>query len=136
MALDKPYKDIPGTTIFDSEMARRGYHVNQFCMSLMKEANREEFRADEAAYLRKWPMSEEQHQGVLARDYNRLIELGGNVYYLGKLFFCDGKSFQWAAAKMTGMEEEDYKQMMVDGGRAPTVANMYSDANSDDQETQ
>ncbi|VAW05599.1 Protocatechuate 4,5-dioxygenase alpha chain [hydrothermal vent metagenome] len=119
MALDKPYKDVPGTIIFDSEMARKGYHLNQFCMSLMKAENRARFKADERAYLSEWPMSEEQRQAVLDRDYNTMLALGGNVYFLAKIFSSDGKSFQYAAALMTGMSEEDYKAMMVSGGRSP-----------------
>lgn len=119
MALAKPYTDIPGTTVFDAEMARRGYHLNQFCMSLMKPANRERFRAGERAYLDEWPMSEEQKEAVLARDYNRMIELGGNIYFLAKIFSSDGKSFQYAAASMTGMTQEEYAQMMLRGGRSP-----------------
>lgn len=115
----KPYADIPGTTIFDAEMSRRGYHLNQFCMSLMKADNRTAFKADERAYLDKWPMTEDQKLSVLARDYNRLIELGGNIYFLAKIFATDGKSFQWAAARMTGVSEPDYLGMMVAGGRNP-----------------
>jgi protocatechuate 4,5-dioxygenase alpha chain len=117
MSLDKPYADLPGTTIFDADMARIGYHLNQFCMSLMKDENRRRFRADERAYLDQWGMSEEQKQAVLARDYNRMLALGGNVYFLAKIFATDGKSFQYAAALMTGMSQEDYAQMMIKGGR-------------------
>jgi protocatechuate 4,5-dioxygenase alpha chain len=119
VALDKPYKDIPGTTVFDSDMARAGYHVNQFCMTLMNAENRERFLANERAYLDEWPMSEEQKQAVLDRDYNRLLKLGANVYYFGKLFFTDKVSFQKGASLMTGMSEEDYVAMMVAGGRSP-----------------
>lgn len=119
MALEKPYADIPGTTIFDAEQARRGYHLNMFCMSLMKPANRERFRANERSYLAGWPMSEEQRQAVLDRDYNRMISLGGNIYFLAKLFSTDGKSFQYAAGSMTGMTQEEYAQMMLAGGRSP-----------------
>ena len=36
MATPKQYDDIPGTVVFDSDQARRGYHLNMFCMSLMK----------------------------------------------------------------------------------------------------
>ena len=68
MALDKPYQDIPGTTIFDADMARQGFHLNQFCMSLMKAENRERFKADQRAYLDEWPMTEDQKLAVLARD--------------------------------------------------------------------
>jgi protocatechuate 4,5-dioxygenase, alpha chain len=119
MALDKPYNGIPGTTVFDADMARKGYHLNSFCMSLMKAENRARFKASERAYLDEWPMSEEQKQGVLARDYNRLIALGGNIYFLAKIFATDGKSFQYAAALMAGMSQEDYARMMLDGGRSP-----------------
>ena len=117
MALDKPYRNIPGTTIFDADQARMGYHLNQFCMSLMKAANRERFKANERAYLDEWPMSEEQKQAVLARDLNRCIELGGNIYFLAKIGATDGKSFQYMAASMTGLSQEEYLQMMVSGGR-------------------
>jgi protocatechuate 4,5-dioxygenase alpha chain len=117
--VSKPYDDIPGTTIFDAEMSRRGYHLNQFCMSLMTAENRAAFKADESAYLDRWPMTPEQKAGVLARDYNGLISLGGNIYFLAKIFATDGKSFQWAAARMTGMAEPDYLAMMVAGGRDP-----------------
>jgi len=119
MALDKPYKDIPGTTIFDAEQSRKGYHLNQFCMSLMKAENRERFKASERAYLDAWPMTEEQKQAVLARDLNRCIELGGNIYFLAKIGATDGKSFQYMAASMTGMTQEEYAQMMLNGGRSP-----------------
>jgi protocatechuate 4,5-dioxygenase alpha chain len=118
MALDKPYKDIPGTTIFDAEQARKGYHLNQFCMSLMKAENRARFRANERAYLDEWPMSEDQKLAVLARDLNRCIELGGNIYFLAKIGATDGKSFQQMAGSMTGMSEEEYRNMMVGGGRS------------------
>jgi protocatechuate 4,5-dioxygenase alpha chain len=120
MALDKPYLGIPGTTVFDADLARQGYHLNTFCMSLMKADNRTRFKADERAYLDEWGMTEEQKQAVLARDYNRLIALGGNIYFLAKIFATDGKSFQHAAALMTGMSQEAYAKMMLDGGRSPT----------------
>ncbi|HEV7136008.1 MAG TPA: protocatechuate 4,5-dioxygenase subunit alpha [Steroidobacteraceae bacterium] len=118
MALDKPYSDIPGTVIFDADQARKGYHLNQFCMSLMKAENRSRFKRDERAYLDEWPMSEEQKQAALARDFNRMIALGGNIYFLAKLFSTDGKSFQYTAASMTGMTQEEYATMMLQGGRS------------------
>ncbi|HOB96680.1 MAG TPA: protocatechuate 4,5-dioxygenase subunit alpha [Aquabacterium sp.] len=117
MALDKPYLDVPGTTIFDAEQSRKGYWLNQFCMSLMKAENREKFKADERAYLDAWPMSEEQKQGVLTRDLNRCIAAGGNIYFLAKIGATDGKSFQYMAATMTGMTQDEYMAMMLGGGR-------------------
>ncbi len=119
MSLEKPYIDIPGTTIFDADMARIGFHLNQFCMSLMKPLNRKRFRADERAYLDDWAMSQAQKQAVLDRDYNRMIALGGNIYFLAKIFLSDHISFQTAAASMTDMTQEEYAQMMLAGGRAP-----------------
>jgi protocatechuate 4,5-dioxygenase alpha chain len=119
MSLPKPYADIPGTTVFDTDQARHGYHLNMFCVSLMKAENRARFKADERAYLDEWPMSEAQKLAVLARDYNRMISLGGNIYFLAKLFATDGKSFQFVAAQMAGMSQAEYAQMMLGGGRAP-----------------
>ena len=118
MALDKPYLDVPGTTIFDTEQSRKGYHLNQFCMSLMQAVNRDRFKADERAYLDQWPMTEDQKLGVLSRDLNRCIALGGNIYFLAKIGATDGKSFQQMAGSMTGMTEDEYRAMMVGGGRS------------------
>jgi len=118
MALDKPYLDVPGTTIFDTDQSRKGYWLNQFCMSLMKAENRTRFKANERAYLDEWAMTEDQKQAVLARDLNRCISLGGNIYFLAKIGATDGKSFQQMAGSMTGMSEEDYRNMMIKGGRS------------------
>src|ERR1700756_4129233 len=112
MALDKPYSDIPGTTVFDADQSRKGYWLNQFCMSLMKADNRARFKANERAYLDGWPMTEAQKQAVLERDLNRCIALGGNIYFLAKIGATDGKSFQQMAGSMTGMTEEAYPDMM------------------------
>ena len=118
MSLDKEFKEIPGTIVFDAEQARKGYWLNQFCMSLMKAENRTRFKADERAYLDEWKMSEEQKQAVLARDLNAMMALGGNIYFLAKIGATDGKSFQQMAGSMTGMSEEDYRAMMIKGGRS------------------
>ena len=114
-----PFDDIPGTTLFDAQRSRQGYHLNMFCMSLMKAENRAAFKADEAAYVQKFPMTAEQRDAVLKREWNRLIGLGGNIYFLAKLFSTDGKSFQQVAAIMTGSTQEAYARMMLDGGRSP-----------------
>jgi len=118
MSLEKPYLDVPGTTIFDAEQSRKGYWLNQFCMSLMKAENRERFKADQRKYLDEWPMTEEQKQAVLAADLNKAISLGGNIYFLAKLGATHGKSFQQMAGSMTGMTEEEYRDMMIKGGRS------------------
>jgi protocatechuate 4,5-dioxygenase alpha chain len=114
------FKDIPGTTVFDATQSRHGYHLNMFCMSLMKAENRERFKADEQAYLETFPMTPKQRQAVRDRDYNRMIALGGNIYFLAKIGATDGFSFQNLASKMTGVPEDDYKAMMVAGGRPAT----------------
>jgi len=116
-AVVDPFEDIPGTTLFNAERSYIGYHLNMFCMSLMKKAGRDEFKANEDLYLRKWPMTDEQREAVLKRDWGRMIQLGGNVYFLSKLFSTDGLSFQFVAASMTGMTQEQYADMMLHGGR-------------------
>ncbi len=115
------YDDIPGTTVFDAQRSRQGYWLNQFCMSLMKADNRTAFKADERTYLeQRFPhMSPEQKQAILDRDWNRMIELGGNIYFTAKLGATDGMSFQQLAAAMTGMSQQDYAEMMLKGGRTP-----------------
>jgi protocatechuate 4,5-dioxygenase alpha chain len=116
---DKPYFDVPGTTIFDADQSRLGYWLNQFCMSLMSAANRKRFLADERAYLDEWDMTDDQKQAVSDRDMNRMIALGGNIYFLAKIGATDGRSFQQMAGSMTGMSEDEYRAMMVAGGRSP-----------------
>ena len=113
------FEDIPGTRVYTAARARKGYHINQFAMSLMKAENRERFKADERAYLDEWPLTDEQKEALLARDYNRLLDLGGNIYFLAKLFSTDGLSFAQAVSTMTGMSFEDYQAMMIGGGRSP-----------------
>ena len=112
------FDDIPGTTLFTAQRSRKGYWLNQFCMSLMRAENRERFKAGERAYLDEWPMTEAQKQAVLARDYNACIAEGGNIYFLAKIFATDGKSYQYAAGTMTGMTQEEYAEMMLAGGRS------------------
>ena len=135
MALDKPYLDVPGTTIFDMDQSRKGYWLNQFCMSLMQSDNRQRFLADEKAYLDEWDMSEEQKQAVLSRDFNRCIALGGNIYFLAKIGATDGQSFQQIAGSMTGMSEQSYRDMMINGGRS-IEGNRYIGESGDAQSTE
>ena len=113
------FKDIPGTVVFDATQSRAGYHLNMFCMSLMKAENRAAFKAGERAYLERFPMTDEQREAVLVRDYNRMIAQGGNIYFLAKIGATDGFSFQNLASKMTGVSEDEYKAMMIAGGRSP-----------------
>jgi protocatechuate 4,5-dioxygenase, alpha chain len=113
------FDDIPGTTVFTATRSRRGYHLNQFCMSLMTADNRARFKADEQTYLDEWSMTEAQKRAVLARDYNAAIAEGGNIYFLAKIFATDGKSFLQAVSTMTGMSTDDYSAMMISGGRSP-----------------
>lgn len=112
-------EDIPGTRVFTTARARKGYWLNQFCMTLMKPENRERFKTDERAYLDEWPMTEAQKQAVLNRDYNAALDEGGNIYFLAKVFFTDNISFLQAVGTMTGMPAEEYQAMMIAGGRSP-----------------
>jgi len=112
------YDDIPGTFVFDAERSRQGYGINMFCMSLMKDENRKAFKANEAEYLKKFNLTPEQTDAILKRDYNRMLELGGNIYFTAKLGATDGHSFQHLAALMTGSTQQDYAAMMLAGGRS------------------
>ena len=113
------FEDIPGTRVFTAQRARKGYWLNQFAMSLMKDENRKRFLADEKAYLDEWDITDAAKKAVLGRDYNGMIDEGGNIYFLSKLFSTDRKSFQFAAGSMTGMTQEEYAEMMLKGGRSP-----------------
>ena len=112
------YDDIPGTFVFDAERSRQGYGINMFCMSLMKEENRKAFKANEAEYLKRFKLTSAQTDAILKRDYNRMLELGGNIYFAAKLGATDGHSFQHLAALMTGSSQQDYAAMMLAGGRS------------------
>jgi protocatechuate 4,5-dioxygenase, alpha chain len=115
---EKDYDDIPGTYVFDADRSREGYHLNMFCMSLMKAENRKAFKADEAKYLDQFPLTADQREAILKRQYNRMLELGGNIYFTAKLGATDGHPFQHLAAVMTGATQQDYADLMLRGGRS------------------
>jgi protocatechuate 4,5-dioxygenase alpha chain len=115
---EQVYDDIPGTFVFDAERSRQGYGINMFCMSLMKDENRKAFKANEPEYLKKFHLTPEQTEAVLKRDYNRMLELGANIYFTAKLGATDGHSFQHLAALMTGSTQDGYAKMMLEGGRS------------------
>jgi protocatechuate 4,5-dioxygenase, alpha chain len=117
---EKDYDDIPGTYVFDADRSRVGYHLNMFCMSLMKAENRKAFKDDEPKYLdERFPdLTPEQREAILKRQYNRLLELGGNIYFTAKLGASDGHPFQHLAALMTGSTQQDYTDLMLRGGRS------------------
>ncbi len=119
MGLDKPYLDIPGTTVFDADQARKGYHLNRFARSLMEPGNRDRFRADQEAYLDGWDLTPDQRRAVLDRDFNRLLDLGGNIYFMAKIGAADGLSYVEIVSSMTEHDAEGHQAMMVAGGRSP-----------------
>lgn len=122
-------EDIPGTHVYTVQRAREGYWMNQFAMSLMNAENRERWKADESAYLADWPMTGEQRQSILDRDYNRMLDLGGNIYFLAKIFSTDGLSFVQAVSTMTGMSVDEYQKMMIGGGRSPDGVRSKTESN-------
>jgi len=128
--VSQDYSDIPGTIVFDAEQSRRGYHLNMFCMSLMNAGNRADFKADEAGYLNRFPLAEAQRRAILARDWNGMLQEGGNIYFTSKLAATDGLSFQQIAAIMTGSTQADYAAMMLAGGR-PIAGNRSKKENGD-----
>lgn len=113
------FSDIPGTYVFDGDKAILGRHLNRFCMSLMSPLNRTRFKSDQRAYLDEWSMSEAQKQAVIARDFEALLELGGNIFFVLKLAALDGRPTQSVAASFAGQSIEEYAAMMRSGGRRP-----------------
>jgi protocatechuate 4,5-dioxygenase alpha chain len=96
-----------------------GYHLNMFCMSLNKAENRDKFRENEMSYLDQFPMTEEQREAVLKRGWLEMLRLGGNIYYTFKLAIFDGFTMQQVGALMSGVSEDEFKAMMISGGRTP-----------------
>ena len=115
--MERDYDDIPGTYVFDGKRARSGYALNMMCMSLNQAANRDEFQADESAYLDRWDLTEDQRAAVLRRDWLAMLQLGGNIYDTFKIAICDGLSMQDVGAAMSGVSTEEFQQMMLSGGR-------------------
>ena len=104
---------IPGTTLFDGDMARRGFALNAMCYSFNDAAKREAFRADEDGYCRKFALTPEQRKAVADRDVLAMIEAGGNVYYLAKLAGIFGLNVQDLGSLQTGMSLDDFKAHLV-----------------------
>lgn len=119
MSQEREYDDIPGTYVYDARRGRQGYALNMFCMSLNKPENRKEFKANEAAYLDRFPLTQDQRKAVLARDWLGMLKVGGNIYYTIKIAFCDGLTFQDVAGMMCGVPKDEYAKMMLEGGRSP-----------------
>lgn len=113
----REYDDIPGTYVFDSRQARQGYSLNMFCKSLDDPANRRSFGEDEEAYLERFALTPEQREAILERQWLRMLQLGGNIYYTFKLAIFDGRSMQYVGGEMSGMTEEEFRRMMLEGGR-------------------
>ncbi len=116
---DLQFADVPGTVVFTAHQCRKGFHLNQFCLSLAKAGNRDRFKANEQAYLDEWTLTPAQRDAILNRDYNAAIYEGGNIYFLAKLISTDGNTMQYAASQMAGMTLDEYRAMMVAGGRSP-----------------
>jgi protocatechuate 4,5-dioxygenase alpha chain len=100
---------IPGTTIFDGTQAQKGYALNRMCFSFNDAANREAFRADEDAYCARYRLTPDQREAVRSRNVLKLIEAGGNIYYLAKLAGILGLSVQDVGAQQTGLTVEAFK---------------------------
>jgi protocatechuate 4,5-dioxygenase alpha chain len=114
------FHDIPGTYVFTGARAIQGRHLNRFCMSLMSPANRARFKSGERAYLDEWPMSEPQKQAVLKRDFEALLDQGGNIFFVLKIAAVDGRTTQSVAASLAGQSTQEFAEMMRGGGRDPS----------------
>ncbi len=103
---DRP---IPGTTIFDGAVSRRGYRVNKLAMSLARAENRAAFAADEDAYLETHGLTEEERRAVRARDWRAVIEdHGGNIYMVIKIGAVVGHGLYQIGAHQRGESFETF----------------------------
>jgi len=113
----KPKRVIPGTTIFDGDMARKGYALNKMCFSFNAEENRQEFLKDPAAYCDKFSLNEEQKKAVLSLQVLDMLAAGGNAYFIAKLGGIYKLDMQDVGAQQTGMTKEEFKAKLVEAGK-------------------
>lgn len=113
---DKPgfdyHIDIPGTTLFDGKMAMKGYALNKMCYSFNQQANRDAFVADEEAYMSRYGLNDEQKAAIRERNVLRLIDAGGNIYYLAKFAGIFKLGVQDVGAQQTGKTTEEFKAFL------------------------
>ncbi|MCB9957476.1 MAG: protocatechuate 4,5-dioxygenase subunit alpha [Rhodospirillaceae bacterium] len=107
---------IPGTVLFDGTQAIKGYALNKMCYSFNKKANRDEFLADEEAYMEKYGLNEQQKQAIRAKVVLDMLEAGGNIYYLAKFAGIFGLNVQDVGAQQTGMSVEEFKEKLLRAG--------------------
>lgn len=118
MGWDKhDYDDIPGTYVFNGEKSNQGYRINKMAFGFNDANNREEFARDMDAYCRKHGLNDEERQAVLDGDFLKLLQLGGNIYYLAKIAIFHGLSVQDAGAQMSAITTEEFKQRLLDNSR-------------------
>ena len=110
-------QDIPGTIMFDGTQAQKGFALNRMCFSFNSAKNRAAFLEDEDAYCRKFGLTEDQRAAVKSRNVLRMIEAGGNVYYLAKLAGIFGLNVQDLGAQQTGTTVDEFKAKLVAAGR-------------------
>lgn len=103
-----PLREIPDTTIFDLRASRRGYRLNRMCGSLCAPENREAFKRDEEAYMRKYALSEQEKELVRKRDFAGMIHAGMNIYFMLKIGSVTGNSLYRMGAQMRGESYEDF----------------------------
>jgi protocatechuate 4,5-dioxygenase, alpha chain len=108
---------IPGTTPFDGDQARKGYALNKMCYSFNHAENREAFLRDEDAYCTHFGLTAQQREAVRSRNVLQLIEAGGNAYYLAKFAGIFGLDMQDIGAQQTGLSKDEFKARLLAAGR-------------------
>lgn len=108
------YDNIPGTYVFNGERSNKGYRINKMAFTFNKAENREEFARDMSAYCHKFKLTDEEREAVLSADFLKLLQLGGNIYYLAKIAIFHGMSVQDACANMSGITTDEFKARLVE----------------------
>ena len=111
--MSKNLPPIPGTTLFDGDVAKKGYALNKMCFSFNDKVNRDAFVADEEAYMEKYGLNEQQKAAIRSRQVLQLLDAGGNAYYLAKFAGIFGLNMQDIGAQQTGMTVEEFKAKLV-----------------------
>lgn len=113
MNMAAPSKQIiPGTYIFDGRMAMKGYNLNRMCYSFNSAENRKKFKAFPEAYCHAYNLTRDQIHAVTDLDVLRMLQLGGNIYYLAKLTGIYGMTVQDLGAQQTGLSLDEFRAML------------------------
>ena len=102
--MSDPSKPLPATPLLDRPHTLTGYNINKMAMGLMDPVNRDAFRQDEEAYLDRFGLTVEEKKAVRTRDWQEMVRLGGNLFFILKISAIDPTPITQIGADQAGME--------------------------------